>query len=48
MSPTTLYGNIVMTVEAMFGLILLAVSVRIRIRISGTRLGLRAVLSGGA
>jgi hypothetical protein len=33
-------------VEAMFGLILLAVSVRIRI--SGTRLGLRAVLSGGA
>ena len=46
MSPATLYGNIVMTVEAMFGLILLAVSVRIRI--SGTRLGLRAVLSGGA
>jgi inward rectifier potassium channel len=26
MSPATLYGNIVMTVEAMFGLILLAVS----------------------
>lgn len=26
MSPATLYGNIVMTVKAMFGLILLAVS----------------------
>jgi class 3 adenylate cyclase len=36
MSPATLYGNIVKTVEAMFGLILLAVSVRIRI--SGTSL----------